>query len=352
MTQYAVPRNGRVYAYYKCARLLRFGKDGCSPDRVRTNHRAEEVEQRVWESVSELTRDPEQLREDLERMIELERRAVHGNPECEMKAWLDKLTEVDSERRGYIRLAARGNLTDRELDEVLAELEETRATAERELATLRSRQRSIEALEQDRDALLEHLAAIAPEALDSLTPEERHQLYKMLRLTVVIRPDTALEVSGVFGEELPVSNQKLVSGLQEDLARHLARALPSGVLFGAPAGPAPQERRHPGDLLQRLVGPLYPGLFCCRLHPCPAQDVVEHIGEDAGTRVAHEWSLDEGPVDDGGTQGKGGYSKGVGHALFQMCSDDEVGPCGFDAGCGLLGIVLNESPFGESVGVE
>jgi hypothetical protein len=69
MTQYAVPRRGRIYAYYKCARLLRFGKGGCAPNRVRTNHRAEEVERSVWEFVSGLIRDPEQLRDDLERMI-------------------------------------------------------------------------------------------------------------------------------------------------------------------------------------------------------------------------------------------------------------------------------------------
>ena len=69
---------------------------------------------------------------------------------------------------------------------------ESRSTAERELATLRHRQEAIEAQERDRDALLEHYAAIAPEALDSLTPEERHRPYKMLQLTVIIRPDTIL----------------------------------------------------------------------------------------------------------------------------------------------------------------
>ena len=154
-------------------------------------------------------------------MIELERRGAHGDPEREAKVWLDKLAELDSERRGYLKLAARDTITGRELDEALAEVEETRATAERELASLQSRQKAIEALEQDREALLEHYAAIAPEALDSLTPEELHRLYKMLRLSVVIRPDTILEVSGVFGEGLSVSNQDLVSGLQEDLSRHL-----------------------------------------------------------------------------------------------------------------------------------
>src|SRR5215210_3182095 len=66
-------------------------------------------------------------------------------------------------------------------------------------------------LELDRDVLLEHYAAIAPEALNSLIPEERHRLYKLLRITVIVQPDTTLEVSGVFGEGLSVSSQGLVS---------------------------------------------------------------------------------------------------------------------------------------------
>ena len=49
-------------------------------------------------------------------------------------------------------------------------------------------------MELDRDVLLEHCAAIAPEALDSLIPEERHRLHKMLPITVIVQPDTTLEV--------------------------------------------------------------------------------------------------------------------------------------------------------------
>jgi hypothetical protein len=128
-----------------------------------------------------------------------------------MKTWLDKLAEVDSERRSYIKLAVRGTITDLELDEALGELEETRATAERELTILRNQQEALEALEFDRDVLLEHYAAIVPEALDSLIPEERHRLYKLLRITVIVQPDTTLEISGIFGEGLSVSSQGLVS---------------------------------------------------------------------------------------------------------------------------------------------
>jgi site-specific DNA recombinase len=220
MSRYAVPMRGRRYAYYKCSRLIRFGKDGCSPERLRTTHRAEEVERRVWEFVSYLMKEPEELGEDLQRMIELEKHGAHGDPERESKVWLDKLAEVDAERRGYLKLAARGSMTEAELDQALADLEETRATAERELTALHNRQEAIAKLERDKESLLEHYAAIAPEALDSLAPEERHQLYKMLRLDVVVRLDANLEVSGVFGEGLLVSNLELAPGFQEDLARH------------------------------------------------------------------------------------------------------------------------------------
>ena len=60
----------------------------------------------------------------------------------------------------------------------------------------------LKAEERDRDALLENYAEMMPEALDVLQPEERHRVYKMLRLRAVAFPDGSLEVSGALGEEL------------------------------------------------------------------------------------------------------------------------------------------------------
>jgi hypothetical protein len=50
-------------------------------------------------------------------------------------------------------------------------------------------------LERDRDAMLDSLEAVAPERLDALTPEQRHQFYKVLRLTVFVQADGVPEVS-------------------------------------------------------------------------------------------------------------------------------------------------------------
>jgi hypothetical protein len=190
--------------YYHCRTRNRDGAEACGH---RKCHRADEVEPRVWNLISGLLKDPERLKAGLEEMIEQERAGMRGDPDQEVKAWLEKLSEVDQERRGYLRLAAKGRLSDEELDEALAELEDTRETAEDELRAIRARRDILEDLERDRDALLESYASITPDALDALSPEERHQVYKMLRLTVEISADGSLDVSGVLGDSFVQENQ-------------------------------------------------------------------------------------------------------------------------------------------------
>jgi hypothetical protein len=158
------------------------------------------LEADVWQAVRSGLTDPDQLRGDLERMIELERSVARGDPDREAMHWLEKLSGADEERRGFLRLAARGRITDKELDEELAVLEETRQTARRELAVLQNRKERIAALKRDRDTVLEDYAGRTPDALEALGSEERHRLYKMLRLSVKIHPDGSAEVAGAFSE--------------------------------------------------------------------------------------------------------------------------------------------------------
>jgi hypothetical protein len=46
---------------------------------------------------------------------------------------------------------------------------------------------------EERDTMLESCARMTNEALEDLTPEERHRLYKLLRLNVYSCPDEPLE---------------------------------------------------------------------------------------------------------------------------------------------------------------
>src|SRR5215212_4800027 len=133
-------------------------------------------------------------------MIERERPGTRGNPDREAAAWLQTLSDADQERRGYLRLAAKGQMSDEEIEEALTELEETRATAEEELRIVRGRKEALEELERDKDALLRSYAQLTPEALDSLTPEERRQVYNMLRLKVEVGADGSMEARGMLSE--------------------------------------------------------------------------------------------------------------------------------------------------------
>ncbi len=72
----------------------------------------------------------------------------------------------------------------------------------------------LQRLERDRDALMESYAGMVSETLEDLAPEERHRIYKLLRLGVRFRPDWPLEITGVFAQvaeeaEWGSSNSKL-----------------------------------------------------------------------------------------------------------------------------------------------
>jgi site-specific DNA recombinase len=185
----------KVYFYYRCHSRHNEGADACPQAK---SFRAEAMETQVWEVVSGIFKDPKRLRADLERMIELEREDVRGDPDREAKAWLEKLAEIERKRSSFQDMAAEGLITFDELRAKLAGLEETQVTARHELEVLERRREHLESLERDKETLLENFAALAPEALDSLTPEQRHHLYKILRLRVEINLDGSLEVGGML----------------------------------------------------------------------------------------------------------------------------------------------------------
>jgi hypothetical protein len=211
----------RSYCYYRCPKRGRHGvQKVCSNGK---HHRKSEAEAAVWNLVSRLLKDPDRLRAGLDQMIERERAGIRGNPDREAAYWSQKLPEVEQERRGYIRLAAKGHLTDEDLEQALAELEETRATAEEELRIVLGRKEALEDLERDKDALLKSYARLTPEALDSLTPEERKQVYTMLRLKVEVAADGSMEARGIMGDILHVCTRTEVRWVTKVCAKTVLR---------------------------------------------------------------------------------------------------------------------------------
>src|SRR5918998_3429808 len=124
--------SGRFH-YYRCRYRYNTG-----PSRDCSNRKflqAEQIEEQVWGFLRGLLRDPERIRAGIDRLIEEERTDAGGDPERDAGFWSRKMTEVEVERRGYHRLAAKGHMTDEELAAALSELDEVRDTAERELET-------------------------------------------------------------------------------------------------------------------------------------------------------------------------------------------------------------------------
>jgi hypothetical protein len=57
------------------------------------------------------------------------------------------------------------------------------------------RRERLQEMQRDKEALMAHYAAHTPEALDVLKPEERHQLYRMFRLTVTAYPGGGVDLT-------------------------------------------------------------------------------------------------------------------------------------------------------------
>ena len=47
---------------------------------------------------------------------------------------------------------------------------------------------------------MESYVGMVKEALEDLAPEERHRIFKLLRLSVRFHPDWPLEITGVFAQ--------------------------------------------------------------------------------------------------------------------------------------------------------
>lgn len=183
--------------YYRCSKVhVSYAQSFCAN---RKCHRADRLEPLVWRHVFDMMRNPEQLRDDLDRMIELEEKNTRGEPGKEARTWAERITELAEKRARYQEMAASGLITFDELKEKLADLDESRKTAERELEALEHRGAYIEELKRNRDALLDSLVIEAPEALESLTPEERHQFYKLLKLQAHVHTDGTVEISWAGG---------------------------------------------------------------------------------------------------------------------------------------------------------
>jgi ADP-ribose pyrophosphatase YjhB (NUDIX family) len=82
VTSVSYGRKKVTYFYYVCPRNYEHQWGTCPLSKC---HRAKVMEERVWSLVSGLLKDPERLRNGLERAIEEELRSWSKTPEGQMK---------------------------------------------------------------------------------------------------------------------------------------------------------------------------------------------------------------------------------------------------------------------------
>lgn len=101
MTTHSVwgPKSKHVNHYYRCSKAqVNHAYKSCLNSK---HHRADKLEPMVWDYVSGVMKNPEELRADLGRMIELARRGTRGDPGREAKLWAEKLAEADRKPARY-----------------------------------------------------------------------------------------------------------------------------------------------------------------------------------------------------------------------------------------------------------
>ena len=147
------------------------------------------------------------MKRGLSELVEREKRSVGGDPGREERRWLEVLTEEDAKRARFQHAYAEGAINLEDLKTRTAEVEAACPLARTELADAEARSERLRALATDAEAVVALYSRIVPESLDTITPEERNRLYRMLRLGVEVHPDGTLEV----GEGIRVCNEGITS---------------------------------------------------------------------------------------------------------------------------------------------
>ena len=101
-------------------------------------------------------------------------------------------------------------ITFEELRERLEGLEEAKKMAQGELESISLHRQRLEELECSADGLVRQYAAVVPESLDAIAPEEKHQIYKTLRMKVLVNMEGTVAVETVSGK---------VTGLEQNSAK-------------------------------------------------------------------------------------------------------------------------------------
>lgn len=165
-------------------------------------------------------------RPGMDRLIEQEAAWRADGPDRETEILLGKVSECACLRAAYQDQQAAGLMTMEELAEKLEELEAVRTMAQTELANLSERRRRVEELVRDKDAVLALRSEAVVRGLEGLSPEEKSEVYRLLKLELTPTPEGILATGALLCSETlsleKASRVRLLSEASSGLSQNFA----------------------------------------------------------------------------------------------------------------------------------
>jgi site-specific DNA recombinase len=171
---------GDGFRYYSCQKRKKWGRGACTgPLR-----RADKLEREVARYVGSLLDNPERVRAHLDAAIAAESSRI---PDEDALPWMRIVEDCDKKRAAYQDQQATGLMTIDELGSKLAQLDERKTTAQRELERLDERRRRVDELEATKRTLLCTFAdGLLYDGIRWLTPEVRRHTYEAMKLRITV----------------------------------------------------------------------------------------------------------------------------------------------------------------------
>ena len=155
---------------------------------------ADKLEREVERHVQTLLESPEKLRAHIDATIAAE---SSRNPDQDAAAWLRMVEDCDRKRAAYQDQQAAGLMTMDELGAKLTQLDERRATAQRELDKFNEGRRRVDELEATKRTLLRAYAdGILYDGIRHFPKEMRRGIYEAMRLRITVPAEGKPRITG------------------------------------------------------------------------------------------------------------------------------------------------------------
>ena len=189
----------KIRYYYRCYTRYNSGLDACTNSR---HMRADVLEELVWGAVLDVISNCNRLRRQWQKHINRQLRQLRGDPNKETRRLAESLQKLERRRSGYLDQEADGLMSREELRTKLAEVDRQREELRQALHETQDRQQTIKKLEFERDHNLDLVESLQGITYVTASPQDRHRIYKALRLQVEVDEEGQVRLSGIFDPDV------------------------------------------------------------------------------------------------------------------------------------------------------